>query len=112
MSEKKFIGVFFFEKEANGNLSGHCTNNKNKKLIQETPKRYPESPITSDDYVGRYRTTWNQPDGKNPGELIIERKGELFELIWKRADGTLIFKGTGSLQHDVLVGWYEDTGNS
>lgn len=100
---KGVMGRFYFKRTVNRNLIGEWSNNHEPRTFSESCDL---AKARGGGYVGDYYSTWQE--NRKPVFAILtidkEHNGELFHLVWKDTNETVIFKGCGMLCQDVLIG--------
>jgi hypothetical protein len=97
-------GRFYFKRTSNRNLLGEFSNHQSALIYTESA----DATVQSDDFVGSYRSTWQEAGTPLFADLVISRcprNQNLFEVVWSRAR-TVIFTGEGMLCDEVLIGDY------
>jgi hypothetical protein len=97
-------GRFYLKQTRNGNLVGEFSNNGNTSLSTESCDS--TSIVPTGSFIGNYQSTWQEGGQALFADLHIIAGGRLFELTWSR-NGKVIFKGTGMLCDDTLIGDYQ-----
>jgi hypothetical protein len=100
------FGRFYFKKTSNGNLVGEFSNNISRSISTESADKVE----SSDSYIGKYNTTWQENGVVRFAKLNISQKQEtgnmIFTLEWKEND-KLIFVGEGMFCDNILIGDYQ-----
>ncbi len=110
MPSKILIGSFVFRDEGDGCLTSKYINTFQTEPYVECSKRV-ESSVEghengNEPFVGNYLTTWIEENQKiENGTLEISKTNSSYKLAWKNGVKDL-FKGTGMLSGNLLVGTY------
>ncbi len=100
----KIIGRFYFKKTCNGNLIGEFSNDHGPDVSTESCDLIG----SSNGYIGKYHSTWQEKEESLFANLTIEKKGSshLFALNWSRDDHS-VFVGEGMMCDEILIGNYQ-----
>jgi hypothetical protein len=97
-------GRFYLKKTANGNLLGEWSNDSTPGIFTESCD-LDGGPNQS--FAGTYFSTWREGTEVFVATLIIEDRGNVFDLDWRGNNGRFAFVGQGMLRMDgVLEGDY------
>ncbi len=104
------MGRFYFKKTHNGNLIGEFSNNRITIISSESADSHSEN--DSDDFIGTYKTTWQQDGEPFFAKLTISYRNNtlqrIYKLEWTDRNVNLIFVGEGFVFENNLIGDYRD----
>lgn len=111
MPNTKLIGTFVLRDEGNGNLSSVYHNTEADKPYQEICKLdLLKSPKDLDKFCGIYDSIWQEDNpAQHDANLEITFDAVNFRYALTRRDitnTTVLYRGTGMLYKDIMVGAY------
>jgi hypothetical protein len=101
-------GRFYFIQKNKRNLIGEFSNNESNFISTESADKV--SLTIEDDFIGDYRSSWQENGESLYSDLKIRYKNgtsqTIFSLDWNR-NGLPIFVGEGMLCDNILIGDYQ-----